>query len=115
MTHCGLTFPARVLRRCTIIDRRGGGACHKQACPAAKEEGQFYLSDCATSCCTAGVEYVPVLTAGPANISGIATSYVHGEPCITGCIGWCCMLDPRCVAPNRSLDLLARYRPSHRD
>src|SRR6266536_4698863 len=36
----------------------------------------------ATSCCTAGVEYVPVLTAGPANISGIATSYVHGEPCI---------------------------------
>jgi len=36
----------------------------------------------ATSCCTAGVEYVPLLTAGPANISGIATSYVHGEPCI---------------------------------
>src|SRR6266853_2929497 len=36
----------------------------------------------ATSCCAAGVEYVPVLTAGPANISGIATSYVHGEPCI---------------------------------
>ena len=36
----------------------------------------------ATSCCTAGIEYVPVLTAGPANISGIATSYVHGEPCM---------------------------------
>ena len=36
----------------------------------------------ATSCCTAGVEYVPVLTAGPANISGIATSYGHGEPCM---------------------------------
>ena len=36
----------------------------------------------ATSCCTAGVEYVPALTAGPANISGIATSYVHGEPCM---------------------------------
>jgi hypothetical protein len=36
----------------------------------------------ATSCCTAGVEYVPVLTAGPANISGIATSYAHGEPCM---------------------------------
>ena len=36
----------------------------------------------ATSCCTAGVEYLPVLTAGPTNISGIATSYVHGEPCM---------------------------------
>ena len=36
----------------------------------------------ATSCCTAGVEYLPVSIAGPANISGIATSYVHGEPCI---------------------------------
>ena len=36
----------------------------------------------ATSCCTAGVEYLPALTAGPANISGIATSYVHGEPCM---------------------------------
>jgi hypothetical protein len=31
----------------------------------------------ATSCCTAGVDYLPVLTAGPQNISGIATSYVH--------------------------------------
>ncbi len=49
MTHCGLTFPARVLRRYTIIDRRRGGACHKQACPAAKE-GQFYLSDCTSKC-----------------------------------------------------------------
>jgi hypothetical protein len=38
----------------------------------------------ATSCWTAGIEYVPVRTAGPANISGIATSYVHGEPCIYG-------------------------------
>jgi hypothetical protein len=36
----------------------------------------------ATSCCTAGVEYLPVLTAGPTNISGIATSHVHGEPCM---------------------------------
>ena len=36
----------------------------------------------ATSCCTAGAEYLPALTAGPANISGIATSYVHGEPCM---------------------------------
>jgi len=36
----------------------------------------------ATSCCMAGVDYVPVLTAGPTNISGIATSYVHGEPCM---------------------------------
>ena len=36
----------------------------------------------ATSCCTAGVEYVPLLTAGPTNISGIATSYGHGEPCM---------------------------------
>src|ERR1700690_216465 len=36
----------------------------------------------ATSCCTAGVEYVPALTAGPANISGISTSYGHGEPCM---------------------------------
>ena len=36
----------------------------------------------ATSCCTAGLEYVPVFTAGPANNSGIATSYVHGEPCM---------------------------------
>ena len=36
----------------------------------------------ATSCCAAGVEYVPVFTAGPTNISGIATSYVHGEPCM---------------------------------
>jgi hypothetical protein len=32
-----------------------------------------------------------------------------------GCIGWCCTRDPRCLAPNRSFDLLARYRPSHRD
>ena len=32
-----------------------------------------------------------------------------------GCIGWRCTLDSRCVAPNRSLDLLARNRPSHRD
>ena len=36
----------------------------------------------ATSCCTAGIEYTPVLTAGPANISGIETSYAHGEPCM---------------------------------
>jgi len=36
----------------------------------------------ATSCCTAGVEYLPVFTAAPANISGIATSYGHGEPCM---------------------------------
>ena len=36
----------------------------------------------ATSCCTAGIEYAPVLTAGPANMSGIATSYTHGEPCM---------------------------------
>ena len=36
----------------------------------------------ATSCCTAGVEYVPAFTAGPTNMSGIATSYVHGEPCM---------------------------------
>src|SRR4051812_40050751 len=25
------------------------------------------------------------------------------------------MLDPKCVAPDRPLDLLARYRPSHSD
>ena len=36
----------------------------------------------ATSCCTTGIEYTPVLTAGPANISGIETSYAHGEPCM---------------------------------
>ncbi len=36
----------------------------------------------ATSCCTAGIEYTPVLTAGPANMSGIETSYAHGDPCI---------------------------------
>src|SRR5687767_5515245 len=36
----------------------------------------------ATSCCTAGIEYTPVLTAGPANISGIETSYAQGEPCM---------------------------------
>ena len=36
----------------------------------------------ATSCCTAGIEYAPVLTAGPANMSGIETSYAHGEPCM---------------------------------
>src|SRR5216683_3967052 len=41
----------------------------------------------ATSCCTAGVEYVPALTAGPANISGIATSYGHGEPCMYAAFG----------------------------
>jgi hypothetical protein len=41
----------------------------------------------ATSCCTAGVEYLPVLTAGPTNIRGIATSYVHGEPCIYDTFG----------------------------
>ncbi len=41
----------------------------------------------ATSCCTAEVEYLPVLTAGPANISGIATSYVHGEPCMYDTFG----------------------------
>ncbi len=36
----------------------------------------------ATSCCAAGIEYSPVLTAGPANMSGIETSYSHGEPCM---------------------------------
>ena len=36
----------------------------------------------ATSCCTAGIEYAPVFTAGPANMSGIETSYAHGEPCM---------------------------------
>jgi hypothetical protein len=36
----------------------------------------------ATSCCAAGIEFTPVLTAGPANISGIETSYAHGEPCM---------------------------------
>lgn len=36
----------------------------------------------ATSCCAAGIEYVPALTAGPANMSGIETSYAHGEPCM---------------------------------
>ena len=28
MTHCGPTFPARVLHRCTNIDGRGSGACY---------------------------------------------------------------------------------------
>ena len=41
----------------------------------------------ATSCCTAGVEYLPVFTAGPANIRGIATSYAHGEPCMNATSG----------------------------
>ena len=109
----------------------------------------------ATSCCAAGIGYLPVFTAGPANISGIATSYVprrtvhvrhvsprdevafarhdrelagssrevcpskHLQEALSrskgGCIDWCCTLDSRCVAPYRSLDLLARYRPSHCD
>ena len=34
--------------------------------------------------------------------------------CKGGRIGWCCTLDPRCVALNRSIDLLARYCPTHR-
>ena len=41
----------------------------------------------ATSCCTAGIEYTPVFTAGPANISGIETSYPHGEPCMNATSG----------------------------
>ena len=70
MTTRGRAKPVRKTGNTWPVDE--GGICTPSA---AARVG-------ATSCCTAGVEYVPVLTAGPANISGIATSYVHGEPCI---------------------------------
>src|SRR5688572_7113272 len=41
----------------------------------------------ATSCCVAGTEKTPVFTAGPANISGIETSYDQGEPCMYATFG----------------------------
>ena len=41
----------------------------------------------ATSCCAAGIEYAPAFTAGPANMSGIETSYAHGEPCMNATSG----------------------------
>src|SRR5947207_12950156 len=70
MTTRGRAKPVRKTGNTRPVDE--GGICTPSA---AARVG-------ATSCCTAGVEYVPVLTPGPTNISGIATSYVHGEPCI---------------------------------
>jgi hypothetical protein len=70
MTTRGRAKPARKTGNIRPVDK--GGICTPSAAPRVG----------ATSCCMAEVEYVPVLTAGPANISGIATSYVHGEPCM---------------------------------
>ena len=70
MTTCGRAKPVRKTGNTRPV--AVGGICTPSADARVG----------ATSCCTAGVEYLPAFTAGPANISGIATSYVHGEPCM---------------------------------